>query len=474
MIFKMSIFSRKVKFNWIFWDNSYFELGIWKVGRAVEGARLEYVFALCVTRVRIPNLPNLGIYFMVFNMNYTIEKIAWIDCIFAPMNDIHSVTIQIMCKAWSENETLEQRGISHVLEHMFFKWWERYKTQKEVAELLDSIWAEYNASTSSDIVEYFVKCAPEFVEKAIDVLADMLMNARVDEKELEKEKWVIVQEMKMADDDPMRLLYRKWSERYFWDNSFGRAVIWTEETVNSFTSKDVRRYKDSLYTKDNLIIVVAGKWADDEKIKKLIDKCFREMEEKRSVPIPVFPNIFPDTHESFFKKWTEQNHLLISFPWFTGFDNRRFAARVLAWVLWWNMSSRLFQNIRTKESLCYYIRAYHVAGPDFWYFGIRAWMDKNRFDFWLKRIKEEIENIAKNWITQKEFEKSIGYLQWNIQMGIETSDEMADFLWWQYMWFKEIDTLEEALDKYKKLTLNEVNQLSSILSLENCYVYHIE
>ena len=164
-----------------------------------------------------------------------------------------------MCKSWSQNETFEQGGISHCIEHMFFKWWERYKTQKDVAETLDCIWADYNASTSSDIVDYYVKCAPEFIEKAIDVLADMLMNAKFDEKELEKEKWVIIQEMKMREDDPMRLVYKKWTQWYLWDNSFGRPVIWTEKTVSSFTSSDLKKYRESLYTKDNLIIVVAGK-----------------------------------------------------------------------------------------------------------------------------------------------------------------------------------------------------------------------
>ena len=135
-------------------------------------------------------------------MDYSIEKIAWIDCIFAPMEDIHSITVQIMCKAGSNNETKQQGGISHCLEHMFFKWWDRYKTQKEVAETLDSMGAEYNGSTSSDIVEYYVKCAPEFIEKSIDVLADMLMNTRFDVNDLEKEKGVIIQEMKKREDNP--------------------------------------------------------------------------------------------------------------------------------------------------------------------------------------------------------------------------------------------------------------------------------
>ena len=408
-------------------------------------------------------------------MKYSVEKIAWIDCIFAPMNDIHSITIQIMCKAWSVYETVEQSWIAHCLEHMFFKWWEHYKNQKEVSETLDSIWADYNASTWSDIVEYFVKCAPEFVEKAMDVLADMLMNAKFDKQELEKEKWVIIQEMKMRDDNPRLLLSNKWKFWYFWENSFGRPTIWNEETVNSFTSSDLRNYKDSLYTKDNLIIVVAGKWADNEKLRDLIEKYFGWMGDKKSVDQPDFPNLFPKEHESFFKKGTEQNHLIISANGILWTDvERRSAAKVLAGILWWNMSSRLFQNIRTKEGLCYYIWAYHGTCPYNWLFMIRAWMDKNRFEFWLKRIREEIENLAKNGVTQEEFEKAIWYLQWQLQMWIETSDEMASFLGEQYLMYNEIETLEDSLKAYKKLTLNDVNQLSNMLDLGKCYTYHIE
>ena len=221
-------------------------------------------------------------------------------------------------------------------------------------------------------------------------------------------------------------------------------------------------------------VVVAGKWAEKQEMKKLLEKYFNWMKNKKSVNQPDFPNIFPKKHESFFKKWTEQNHLLISAPWFKWDDDRRYAAKVLAAVIGWNMSSRLFQNIRTKEGLCYYIRAYSSSGPDFWNFGIRAWMDKNRFEFWLKRIREEIGKVAKNGITQKEFKNVIGYLVWNIQMWIETSDEMADFLWWQYIWFGKIETLDDILQKYKKLTLSDVNQLSSMLDLKNCYTYYIE
>ena len=407
-------------------------------------------------------------------MNYTIEKIAWIDCIFAPMNDVNSITVRIMCKAWSNNETEEQWWIAHCLEHMFFKGWERYKTQKDVAETLDSIGAVYNAFTGNNTVEYFVKCAPNFIEKSLDVLADMMMNARFDVDELEKEKWVIIQEMKMYEDNPMSLVSEKQRLRYFGNNSFGRPVIWNEKTVSSFTPQDLRDYKDSLYTKDNLIIVIAGKWAENEEIRRLIEKYFVWMNEKRTVDSPVFPNNLPDKHESFFKKWTEQNHLIIAAPGFLWTDDRRYAAKVLASILWWNMSSRLFQNIRTKEWLCYYISSYHNAGPECWTFGIRAWMDKERFEFWLKRIREEVDDYVKNGATQEEFDKSIWYLQWHTQMWIDSPEEMACFLGDQYLVYNKIDTLEEILEEYKKLTLNDVNQLCWMLDLKNCYTYHIE
>jgi predicted Zn-dependent peptidase len=308
----------------------------------------------------------------------------------------------------------------------------------------------------------------------MDVLADMLMNAKFDKKEFEKEKWVIIQEMKMYEDNPARLVNNKWKTWYFWDNNFGRLVIWNQDTVSFFTSQDLYNYKSLLYTKDNLIISIAGNWADKMEIKELIAKNFWSMKEKKSVWDPKFPNHKPNNHESLFKKWTEQNHLIISAKGILWTDERKYAAEVLASVLGWNMSSRLYQNIRTKEWLCYYISAFHWNNRNYWIFMIRAWIDKNRFDFGLKRIKEEIEKIATKWVTQKEFEKAIWYLQWNIQMWIETSDEMASFLWTQYLIYNKIETLDDILKKYKKLTLDDVNQLSSMLDLENCYIYHIE
>jgi predicted Zn-dependent peptidase len=158
-------------------------------------------------------------------MQYSIERIAGIDCIFAPMQDTNSITLQIMCKAGSIYESPALNGISHFLEHNFFKGGKKYKTPKEVAEAVDRFGGEFNAGTGSTSVNYYVKCAPNFATEALDVLADMMMEAQFPEAELEREKGVVIQELKMYEDAPQALVNEKRAHRYFGDNSFGRPII---------------------------------------------------------------------------------------------------------------------------------------------------------------------------------------------------------------------------------------------------------
>lgn len=314
-------------------------------------------------------------------MNYTIEKIAGIDCIFAPMQDTNSITLQIMCRAGSIYESPEWNGISHFLEHNFFKGGKKYKTPKEVAEAVDRFGGEFNAGTGMSTVSYYVKCAPNFAEQALDVLADMVMDAQFHEEELEREKGVVIQELKMYEDTPQSLVMDKWQHRYFGENSYGRPVLGTIENIQSFNRDILNKYKSSLYAKDNLIIVVAGKIADEEQMKKLIEQYFSDLPTKRSLEKPTFPFFLPSEQRSYFEKKTEQNHLVISARGVDGKQEEKHAAKILTTILGGNMSSRLFQNIREKQGLCYYIRAAHYTDPEYGDFVIRAGIDKERFDF---------------------------------------------------------------------------------------------
>lgn len=407
-------------------------------------------------------------------MKYSIERIEWVEFIFAPMEDVNSVTIEIMCKAGSIYENSQNNGISHFLEHLFFKWWKKYPTPQSVAEAVDKFGWEFNAYTWEEYAGYYVKCAPNFINQAVDVLWDMMISPQFPKDELEREKWVVIQELKMYEDNPMALVMNKRQTYFYGDNSYGRSIIWTIDNINSFNQDMLKEHKTNLYTKDNLIIVIAGKIEDIKGLKVILADTFGYLPGGKRINKPLFKHILPPESKWFWDKKTEQNHLVISAVGLDWNDDRRYAAWVLATIMWWNMSSRLFQNIREKQGLCYYIRALHGISQDFWTFMIRAGIDKDRFDFGIDKIYEEIEKIAKREFSQEEFDNAIWYNVWQVQMWIESSNEMANFLWSQYLIYNKIETLDEILQKYKSLTINDVKDIAWMLSKENLYLYWIQ
>lgn len=407
-------------------------------------------------------------------MKYSIEKVVGIDCIFAPL-EWTAITIEIMCKAGSVYENAKNNGISHFLEHLFFKGGKKYTTPKAVAEAVDKFWWEFNAYTGDEYAGYYVKCGPQFVNKAIDVLGDMMMYARFGKEELEREKWVVIQELKMGEDNPMSLVAEKWQERYFGANSYGWSIVGTEENIKSFTQEMLFEHKNNLYTKDNLIIVISGKIEDKDAIIKQLSDIFASLPDHKKLEKPTYPsNHLPKEQSAFYDKKTEQNHLIIAFPGFDGTDEKRYAANILATYMWGNMSSRLFQNIREKQGLCYYISARHYSSQNHGQIIIRMGMDKTRFDFGIEKIYEELEDIANGAMTAEDFENAIGYLEGQIQMGIETSDDMASFLGSQYLLYNEVKTLDEILAKYKQVTLEEVQAIAKTLTRDNSKLYWIQ
>lgn len=407
-------------------------------------------------------------------MNYFIKKIAGIDCIFAPMQESNAITIEIMCKAGSIYETRTTNWISHFLEHLFFKWGKRYPTPKSVAEAVDKFWGEFNAYTGDEYAGYYVKCAPEFTNQAIDVLGDMMMNPQFPKDELEREKGVVIQELKMYEDNPMALVSQKRQQRYFGDNNYGWPTIGTIENILSFNQDMLFQHKELLYTKDNLIIMIAGKINNQKDIEDQIADFFNNLPEKLQYKKDDFPNHLPKEQSNFYDKKTEQNHLIISAPGFKWDDQTRYAASVLTTILGGNMSSRFFQNIREKQWLCYYINASHLSGQDDWTFMMRAWIDKERFDFGVQKIYEEIARIAQGDFSQEEFNNTIWYNIGQLQMGIESSDQMASFLGAQYLLYGKIETLDQIVQTYKKLTLKDIKDIASKLNKENLYLYYIQ
>lgn len=407
-------------------------------------------------------------------MKYEIKQIAWITCIFVPNPQANSVTVEVLSQAGSIYEERKTNGISHFLEHMFFKWWKKYPTPKSVAEAVDSFGGEFNAYTGDEYAWYYVKAAPQFLTQAVDVLGDMMINPQFPKDELEREKWVVIQEIKMYEDNPQRLVFDKWQHYFYGDNSYGWSTLWPEENIKSFNQDMLFAHKQALYTKDNIVITIAGNIADQATLESQIADIFGSLPEHRTIEKPAFIHGLPTDHTGFYDKWTEQNHLIITAQWLAGTDEERYVATVLSTILWGNMSSRLFQNIREKQWLCYYIGARHYTSRDHGVFFIRAGIDKERFDFGLEKIFAEVAAIATWDITDAEFSQAIGNSIGKLQMGIESSDDMANFFWMQQLIYGNIETIDEQLAKFQSVTKDAVQKMAQKLMRDNLYLYYIK
>lgn len=408
-------------------------------------------------------------------MNIQNKKLAGLTTLFLPMSDTYSTTVQLFVKAWSMYETRSTNGISHFLEHMFFKWWKKYTTPGAVAQAVESFGGEFNAYTGDEIASYYVKCPPQHASSALDVLADMMIHAQFPQEEMEREKLVVVQEIKMYDDNPQALVSEKRNTWYHGNNPYGRSILGPESNVMSFTREDLFHHQQALYTKDNMILVIAGKIENQAVLEGQISELFAQLPTYKSWWAEPYIRSLPSEQTSFYDKKTEQNHLIIAAPTFPYQEEPRYyAARILSTILGGNMSSRLFQNIREKQGLCYYIGARHSAGTHDGLFMIRAGIDKERFEFWLEKIYEEIEKFVSDGITDEELANAKSYLIGKLQMGIESSDEMAEFIGSDFLLYNEINNLEDIMKSYNAVTKEEIHQLLPLLAREHLYLYYIQ
>jgi len=302
----------------------------------------------------------------------------------------------------------------------------------------------------------------------------MLVNPNFDPKEIEREKWVIVQELKMNQDNPHKVLMNNFLKFYYGDTPYGREVIWNEENILSFQQKDFFGYKNALYTKDNLIIAIAWKIWNQKKIEKILEEKFNNLPENKTKQKAKFTWIQAKEKEWFFEKKVEQSHIIIWIPWVNISDDRKYALSLLATILWWNMSSILFQELREKHGLCYYIWASHYVNDEDGIFLIRAWLDKKNFEKWIEKINQILDDIVDGKIIQEQLEKAKGYLIWKTEIWIETSDEMVGYVLDQYLSKNSITTLDEFVEIIKKIWLNEIKEVAKLLVKENRYLYYLK
>lgn len=390
---------------------------------------------------------------------FTINRLhSGLPVLTAPSDGTESVTVMVFAGAGSRYEKNEERGISHFLEHMFFKGGKKYKTTKEVSAAIDGVGGDFNAFTGKEYAGYYVKVAAEEIELACDVLSDMLLHASFPQEEIEKERGVIMEEERMYQDTPMYRAGWDFEELLYGDCPLGWDTIGTEKVILSVMTKDFQKHKDELYTPDNLVLTFAGK-VTEKQATSLSQKFFAPIKGKKHQAFLPFQR-YGHKKVCLRTKNTEQAHLVLGFPGLSALDANHFTVKILSVILGGNMSSRMFLNIREAKGLCYYISTELDNYLDGGSISTRAGVDQSRLHEAIIAIRREYEICAMNGVADAEVRRAKDYLKGKITLSLEDSEERAHFYGKQQLLYPKTRTIEEYFGEIEKVTKAQVNNLA--------------
>ncbi len=401
---------------------------------------------------------------MQFDTTYT--KLAnGVRVLLVPMAGVESVTTMILVKTGSRNETEEQAGISHVLEHMVFKGTKKYPSPMAIAEAVDGIGAEQNAFTSKEYTGYYITSAAQHLPLALDIQSEMLTVPLLPQDDLNREREVIVEEINMYEDQPMAKAAEEFENLMYGGSSLGREIIGTKETVRATTSEHLRTYLDNWYYGGNVLVVVAGKVANKDAVMRLIEEKLGGMKQGGIMDYTTAGGYGP-VEAKLCKKKTEQAHFYMGVPALSMHDPRRYALQLAQVVLGGGMSSRLFNEIREKRGLAYYVKADIDMAYDTGYLAVRAGVKLEQLAEALKVVKEEMLKLGST-ITEAELNKAKEYLLGRMPLSLEESMGVAQFFGMRALIKDEIVQPDQVVKKVKGVTMEEVRAVCEELIKES-------
>lgn len=393
---------------------------------------------------------------------YTLDTLtSGLRVLTAPIGGTESVTVLVLTGAGSRYETKGERGISHFLEHMFFKGGKKYVNTQQVSAAIEGVGGDFNAFTGKEYAGYYVKVAHKQTELACDVLSDMLLHASFPPEEIDKERGVIIEEKRMYEDTPMYRAGWDFEEMLLGDCPLGWDTIGTEEVINSVTQADFQRHKDELYTPDNSVITFAGHITREQAL-AYAEKFFGALGGSKKKQFLPFTKV-SDRKVWLRQKETEQAHLVLGMPGVSSLHPDHFAQKLLGIILGGNMSSRMFLNIREKHGMCYYISTDVDHYLDAGVVSTRAGIDQSRLPEAVKMIRHEYEVCAKDGVEQDELTRAKEYLKGRITLSLEDSEELANFLGKQALLYPEILDIQSYFAHIDGITKDHVDGVASRL-----------
>jgi predicted Zn-dependent peptidase len=370
------------------------------------------------------------------------------------MPSVRSVALGFWIGAGSRNETTEQAGVSHFLEHLLFKGTNRFSSI-EIDQIFDEMGAEINAGTGKETTSVYSRFLDMHLERAFDVMADMVL--RPSYPDIDSERQVVIEEIAMYEDEPSDKVHDLLSHAVFGDHSLGRPIIGTAEVIASVPVPDIATYHDARYVPSNLVIAAAGN-IDHDRLIDLVEKCCQASPGKPE-PFEAAPGVVQPSR-TFFSKETEQYHLCLGAPGIARGDDRRFALRVLDTILGGSTSSRLFQEVREKRGLAYSVYSYSSQYVDSGQVGIYVGTRPDRVGEAMGVIGAELRKLQDEGVTAEELTRAKENVKGRTVLSMESTLARMNRMGSSLLTGVPLLTLDEIVAAIDAVTLEDVTVLA--------------
>ncbi|MEO7038544.1 MAG: pitrilysin family protein [Candidatus Elarobacter sp.] len=333
------------------------------------------------------------------------------------MSHVRSATIGVWADVGSAAEPAERRGISHLLEHMVFKGTRR-RTAVAIAQEMDAVGGELNAMTDKETTCFYAHVVDRHLPRAVDVLADMLQHALFAADDLERERQVVLEEIKMYDDSPGEVLHDRFTRALWRGAHLGDPTIGFSNTVTSITRDDLLAWRTARYAPTTMIVTAAGN-VEHDAVVQLIGEAFDGFAGDVNAPAPERPRFTPDLDVTVDD--TEQAYVLLGTPGLALNDDRRYALSVLDTLLGGGMSSRLFQSVREERALAYEISSFQQGYRGAGLFGISAGCSPERVQECVDVVVDELDRLLQDGVGVDEVERTREHLKGNLILALEST-----------------------------------------------------
>lgn len=392
------------------------------------------------------------------NFKKTILKNG-LRVITVPMKDNPTCTVLVLVETGSKYETKKLNGISHFLEHMCFKGTTKRPSAMHITRELDGLGSQYNAFTGQEYTGYYAKSGAKHFKQILDIVSDIYLNSTFPEKEIEKEKGVIIEEINMYEDMPQRHVQDMIMQVLYGDQPAGWNIAGEKQNILKMKRNDFVKYKNAHYVPSATTIVVAGNVSENE-VKKEIEKIFGKIKNTKKFG-KLKTKVIKNGPKVLIKnKKTDQAHFVLAMHAYDLFDKKNATLNVLASILGGGMSSRLFGRIREEMGAGYYVRSFSDPYTDHGYLEISAGVDNKRLEEALQVCLEECKKLTTELVSTEELARVKEFIIGNTKLSLESSDDIANFFGAQELLKNKVESLETKINGIRKVSAKEVQKIA--------------